>query len=463
MNIKTHYITRHKRSGIYYFRLDIPADLQYHFRIKTIKRSLRTNDRFQASILCLRVTSHFKSTFATLRGMPKFDPKNHMELVTVKANGKEATFDSGDPELDYEHGERFLDKHGVTPDSGHPIISKNVTSNSIAMSEVIEKYCGEMKLGNNWTDKTEGEYRSVYQLFLDIVGHSITTDMVDSALARSYKETLVKIPPNMNKVKAYDGLSIPQIIARNPTPISVNTINKQLTRISSLMKWAKIEGYIADNTFAERTIKTKGSVANERLPFTRDDIQRIFIGDKTHKHPYQKWVPLLGYYTGARLNELCQLYVDDIQLHDGYWHIIIIDSAEDQRLKGESSKRKTPIHKALKRLGFLDFVEQQKLKGKDRLFTDLKMTRDGYGGNASKWFSRHIKKQGVIHRKKSFHSLRHTFVEELKMARVHYKDIAGLVGHYDADITTNRYGSGEIPIAILDEAIQKLPSHSDDI
>jgi hypothetical protein len=94
MNLKTHYLTRNKSSGIYYIRLDIPSDLHQHFDIKTIKRSLRTNNRFQASIQSLHVISHLKSTFATLRDMPKFDPKNIMELVTVKVNGKEATYDS---------------------------------------------------------------------------------------------------------------------------------------------------------------------------------------------------------------------------------------------------------------------------------------------------------------------------------------------------------------------------------
>ena len=29
--------------------------------------------------------------------------------------------------------------------------------------------------------------------------------------------------------------------------------------------------------------------------------------------PAYYWVPLLGQYTGARLNELCQLYVNDIK------------------------------------------------------------------------------------------------------------------------------------------------------
>jgi integrase len=233
--------------------------------------------------------------------------------------------------------------------------------------------------------------------------------------------------------------------------------------MNTLMKWAKNEGYISENTFSNRTIKTKGTAANERFPFTSEDIQRIFNEDEKHKQRNQYWIPLLGYYTGARLNELCQLYVDDIKVHDGYWYFDINDNSEDKSLKNESSKRKIPIHKALKRLGFIDFVEQQKSQGRNRLFTDLKMTRDGYGGNASKWFSRHLKKQGVIHRKKSFHSFRHTLVEELKIARVNPNEIAGLVGHYDAAITTNRYGSGEIPITILDDAIQLLPPHRGDI
>ena len=98
-----------------------------------------------------------------------------------------------------------------------------------------------------------------------------------------------------------------------------------------------------------------------------------------------------------------------------------------------------------------------------RLFPELKMTRDGYGGNASKWFARYQVNQDVIHLKKSFHSFRHTFVAELVEAKVHYKDIAGLVGHYDDHITTRRYGTGNLPIGVLKEAIQKLPPHSDDI
>jgi integrase len=229
------------------------------------------------------------------------------------------------------------------------------------------------------------------------------------------------------------------------------------------MKWGKKQGYISENHFLEMTIKTKQNPAEERLPFDTTDIGKIFNTENPLTKTYHKWVPLLGYYTGARLNEICQLHVSDIRMEDGTWYIDINDNTDNKRLKNRASKRKVPIHKSLIRLKFLDYVEKQKINGLDRLFPELKKTCDGYGGNASKWFGRHLIKQAVIHNKKSFHSFRHTFTELLKKAKVDTKEIAGLVGHYDADITTNRYGSGELPITILDEAIQKLPPHRDDI
>ena len=112
MNIKTHYLTRNKTSGIYYLRLDIPPDLRQHFGIKTIKRSLRTHNKFQASIICLRLATHYKTTFATLRGMPKINLNNLTKLITVKSDGNEIEFDTGDSELDYQYAEKWMEKHG---------------------------------------------------------------------------------------------------------------------------------------------------------------------------------------------------------------------------------------------------------------------------------------------------------------------------------------------------------------
>jgi len=112
------------------------------------------------------------------------------------------------------------------------------------------------------------------------------------------------------------------------------------------MSWAKRNGYIKDNTFEGLQIKTNKNnpVAKERSPFDRSDIDAIFGANLALKKEYQKWLPMLGYYTGARLNELCQLHLSDIRKEGHVWYLDINNDTDDKRLKTPSSKRKVPIH-----------------------------------------------------------------------------------------------------------------------
>ena len=58
---------------------------------------------------------------------------------------------------------------------------------------------------------------------------------------------------------------------------------------------------------------------DQRDAFDEQDLKNIFNLRKLKSESIDKnksayyWVPLLGLYTGARLNELCQLYVNDIK------------------------------------------------------------------------------------------------------------------------------------------------------
>jgi integrase len=102
------------------------------------------------------------------------------------------------------------------------------------------------------------------------------------------------------------------------------------------------------------------------------------------------WVPLLGLWTGMRLNECCQLLVDDIAVRDGTDVIIVCASEDDEKqVKTEAGVRVVPIHPELRRLGFLAHVAAMRAAGERRLFPEL---RRGVQGNFSdpfqKWFSR---------------------------------------------------------------------------
>lgn len=70
--------------------------------------------------------------------------------------------------------------------------------------------------------------------------------------------------------------------------------------------------------------KVKASKARDALSETK--IKQLFreIPSTTeHKMPYRAWLPRLAAYTGARLGELAQLYIDDFSVIDGYPCILI--------------------------------------------------------------------------------------------------------------------------------------------
>jgi integrase len=72
------------------------------------------------------------------------------------------------------------------------------------------------------------------------------------------------------------------------------------------------------------------------------------------KDPVRRWVPLLCAYSGARLSEVCQLRVEDVFQRGEVWCMKFDPEAES--LKNENSERAVPLHPAIVKSGFLQFV-----------------------------------------------------------------------------------------------------------
>lgn len=75
------------------------------------------------------------------------------------------------------------------------------------------------------------------------------------------------------------------------------------------------------------------------------------------------WVPLIGLYTGARIGELCQLRVEDIERDNTGAFIKISEEAPGATVKTEAGLRSVPVHSELVRLGFLDYVADMQKAG----------------------------------------------------------------------------------------------------
>jgi integrase len=197
-----------------------------------------------------------------------------------------------------------------------------------------------------------------------------------------------------------------------------------------------------------------------RDAFDADDLKALF-GSKEYrqdgfKRGYQFWTPIIALYTGCRIEEICQLHLDDIIQEDGLW-VLDINDDDEKKLKNLSSKRLVPLHPVLgDELNLPAYAESLRAEGHSRLFPNLKQQRDGYSQNVSKWFGRYRKSCGVNSPKKTFHSFRHTFITAMKHKVANISILHELHGHALKGMTITRYGKKYPPRVLYDEAISKL-------
>ena len=132
-------------------------------------------------------------------------------------------------------------------------------------------------------------------------------------------------------------------------------------RVSSFFNWLVKQGYREDNPFSGVAPRRVHSARSERSPFTDGDLKLLFgtvvYTSKIYAHDWQYWLPLLGLYTGARIEELCQLKGQDFKVIDGCHYISIHGEGDvENRVKTPSSIRKIPLHNELISLGLLDCI-----------------------------------------------------------------------------------------------------------
>ena len=108
-----------------------------------------------------------------------------------------------------------------------------------------------------------------------------------------------------------------------------------------------------------------------------------FVQWAKRQEPYRRWIALLGLYTGARANEICQLYADDVVLVDNIWCIKVQSGRPDQKLKTDNSKRLIPIHAVVLEAGFLAFVQERVGEGSSSNCPIAKTATATFGGSGS--------------------------------------------------------------------------------
>lgn len=241
---------------------------------------------------------------------------------------------------------------------------------------------------------------------------------------------------------------------------TTKTARDRLNWVKTLLKYASQDlELIPKNPWVGLEIKTKTTLI--RRPWDKEHLTRLFSHDIWQKGAIPKikiaggigayWIPLVALYTGARLSEICQLEVKNIQEIDGLAVIKITDSGEDQRVKSDAGHRLIPIHSKLIELGFMNYVQAQ---SGTSLWSDLPRRNGRAGGFFSQYFS-DLRNRLAIPADIVFHSFRHTFrsaladkgISELVIDRLLGHEISGSVG---AKVYTH------VSLSSLKEAVEAI-------
>ena len=172
-------------------------------------------------------------------------------------------------------------------------------------------------------------------------------------------------------------------------------------------------------------------------------------------------IPILGFYTGARLGELVQLHVSDVQLNGPVPFLSfnednadIQDAADRKHIKSEAGIRRVPLHPDILELGFAELMIGRKglKKNSTRLFPEFPYGSDGQASTvASKWFARAMDKVGLPDPTLVFHSFRHLAEDLFRNAKQPQYLIDRVLGHSDG-ATSSIYGEG-VSLETMREAI----------
>lgn len=319
---------------------------------------------------------------------------------------------------------------------------KAIVMLAVLADQYLAKVRAEHK-ANGVSERTTTKVGVVLDYLLEAVGPKIPVSAIDYDMVQKLRGTIAKTPAN--RAKVYPKLSLAKAIERaekdGKPPMEHLTQATYTSEFKKLMQYAVDKKLLPSNPAHDLKPLAKDPVPRnkKRLPLTPDQIKGFFTGgfyrscapgaEKPYHKPdraWRYWLPLLMLFSGARPNELCQLFVDDVrQSEKGTWYFNLANEVEDQSHKTEASKRRVPIHSELIKLGFLAFVDQRRKtvsKFRPRLFYELKPATDkltDFSWYPSKRFNEAFLPAEItlIPRKQALYSIRHSVRDALRRVK----------------------------------------------
>ncbi|RDJ22008.1 hypothetical protein DWF00_27190 [Bosea caraganae] len=297
---------------------------------------------------------------------------------------------------------------------------------------------------------------------------------IGKKLVQDYAVAISKIPVKLSV--ELQKMTLPDLLKRDLSKFrrrSASTVNKSLQMLSAMIEQARRKSDLDEashwpNHFKAERVESDATAEDDRVPFSAADLRRIFANGPVHgrgerlkggRGEAQYWLPLLALFTGARLSELGQLRVCDLQTDDGGIAFISIGTSGGRTVKTRTSIRKVPIHPELRRLGFFGYVEGRRSSGQGATLWPLLGSAENRARTAafSQWWGNYQGRKpiGVTDPRKVFHSFRHLFKDMCRDAGLSEDVHDALTGHAAGKSVGRGYGAGH-SVARLFAEISKI-------
>jgi uncharacterized protein DUF6538 len=451
-----------RRGDTFAFRIAVPADLRDTIGVRELVRSLRTPDRRTARPLALQFAAKALTLFTEIRAMP--DEKREGLRVDF---GLEVSLDElglpkvikitdaqpGDAEAISAITRAFVDAHAAhrPPTLLGPAQIAPAAQGSTAalmLSAVINDYLATYPANKK---AMLAKHKIALPAFLAIVGDKPVPQIRQADIKRFFA-ILNKLPGDWKH----------QCDKRRVSPVEL----AELEHAETLAKRTFDDGYracirkfLADS---QRDLHDQGfptSLTTDGCDYQGnrseggrtqramkpEELRRLFEGPEIRNlatntlEIHKFWLPVLGLYTGSRVNELAQINPQTDVFQDpktGIWCVLLTEETEagdgiEKSIK-TAKNRAVPMHCHLIELGFPAYVDAIKRTGAKQLFPAWAPRGGRAAPNAIAWFSEFLDDiglHGVANEKGRVllgtHCFRHTLLTYGKRAGVNLRCISG--------------------------------------
>lgn len=459
-----------RRGDVFFLRVAVPADLQSIVGGREITRTLRTTDKRVAVPLALEMAASVKRLFMDLRigrgdvSDSKLmevvrDAKRKIEIAKIEERHEDDLIAQRRQHLRELEVAGLRAKAEVLDQLMAAGVSLGASRSaeptpapaplfSAVIDHFLKTYNGEKKAAMLM------KHKAVLPVMLEIIGDKPVSELKQADLMHFF-DVLLKLPPRWKDAVRKRGCTLLELADMSHTvtigPKTFEDTYKAsvrvfLTRAKAL--WLDQGFPVTLTTNGVEYVGDREPGENKQRAFLPEELKRLFEGasmrsfaeDPAQAHRY--WLPHIGLFTGARVNEVCQLnpQLDIIEI-DGVRCFNMTEETEGderirKRVKNATSKRYVPIHPTLIKLGFMDYVASVQARGAKLLFPDWPPEKGKASAKGEKWFRALIahldlRDETPGARLVGFHAFRSTLLNFAM--NQHIDDAEAITGHADED------------------------------